>query len=99
VTTVVPPTRDRLAGGYYTCGGCSRSNDWGPDCSGHPLAAKSLRLREKRALRQHVADVLGAEPHNPLLDPSDCEHGCSGGRYGCSERCTFICHESEGEDA
>lgn len=64
------------------------------------MATGTRRVREKQTLRQHVVDVLGTEV-GPLqwhgVAPTDCIHGCAGGRYGCSEQCNFTCHE-EGDD-
>jgi hypothetical protein len=54
-----------------------------------------VRHGDRAALRRHVADILGATPYDPLLDESDCIHGCAGGRYGCSDRCNFTCHEDD----
>jgi hypothetical protein len=34
---------------------------------------------------------------DPLVDPSDCQHGCNGDceRLSGSDVCTFICHPAE----
>lgn len=98
MTPSVPPPRDRMPGAYCgpRCPHCRA--EAGPSCADTARATKRLRHAERDALRRHVADVLGAEPHDPLLDPFDCQHGCSGGRYGCSERCNFTCHEEDDAD-
>lgn len=73
----------------------------GPACADTARATKRLRHAERDALRRHVADVLGTEV-GPLqwegVAPTDCIHGCAGGRYGCSEQCNFTCHQEEDDD-
>jgi hypothetical protein len=46
---------------------------------------------EARTVAAEVAEVLGTVPQSPLVDLSDCSHGCNGSPC-LSERCTFACH-------
>lgn len=67
----------------------------GPACADKARATRTVRHGDRAALRRHVADILGTTPYGPLLGESDCIHGCAGGRYGCSDRCNFTCHEDD----
>lgn len=90
-----PSARDRLAGRYCgQCPTCRSGRDTGPDCAGAgPETPRHRRKTDKRVLRRYVADLLATEPATPLLDPSDCRHGCNGACVeGGSDRCDFTCH-------
>jgi hypothetical protein len=53
------------------------------------------RQIERRELARDLAPVADREwlaSINPLMDLSDCPHGCNGSPSCGSERCTFICH-------
>lgn len=77
----------------------------GPDCPDAARATRNLRHADRAQLHRHVDDLLGHEV-GPLpwegVAPTDCIHGCNGGHWadgtGCSDRCTFVCHESSGAD-
>ncbi len=92
-----PATRDRLAGRYCgQCPSCRTGRNFGPDCAGAgPDTPRRRRKAERAALRRYVTAELGTEPADPLVDPSDCQHGCNGdcvtSEHG-SERCDFTCH-------
>lgn len=61
-----------------------------------PIPARAVRKTEKNTLRRYVDNLLGHEPHDPFIDPSDCQHGCNGACVeGGSDRCDFTCHPSE----
>jgi len=60
-------------------------------------ATRTLRKADRAALRRHVNDLLGTEPFDPLVDLSDCRHGCNGACVESgSDRCDFTCHPTEG---
>lgn len=95
-----PPGRDRMAGRYFTqCPACRTHRVLGPCCAGDgPVPPKTTRHRERAALRRHVDDLLATDPADPLVDPSDCRHGCNGMCVESgSERCDFTCHPEEDE--
>lgn len=93
-----PAPRDRLSGRYCgQCPACRTGRRTGPDCAGAgPIPARAVRKTEKTALRRYVDNLLGTEPHDPLVDPSDCQHGCNGMcvEFG-SDRCDFTCHAED----
>lgn len=99
MTAPLPPvSRDRMCGRYCgQCPACRTGRTIGPDCAGAgPIPARAVRKSEKTALRRYVDNLLGHEPHDPLVDPSDCRHGCNGMCVeGGSDRCDFTCHPSE----
>lgn len=96
MTDPLPPAaRDRMCGRYCgQCPACRTGRTIGPDCAGAgPVPAKARRKSEKNALRRFVTDLLGTQPHDPLVDPSDCRHGCNGMCVESgSDRCDFTCH-------
>jgi hypothetical protein len=95
-----PPSRDRLPGRYYDqCPACRSHRCNGPDCAGGgPADPRTARKRDHAALRRYVTDLLGTQPHDPLIDPSDCQHGCNGACVETgSDRCDFTCHTDDGE--
>lgn len=62
-------------------------------CWSRPRRARDVRHDEKRALGAYLRAELGATSRDPLLDVSDCVHGCAGcARFG-SDRCNFTCHD------
>jgi len=75
-----------------------RDDEWFTDPAG---ARRGQRRRERQQTRRMVAAELSPDQAewlasiDPLVDPSDCQHGCNGSPF-CSQRCTFICHESAG---
>lgn len=91
-TTPPPPARDRMPGAYCgpRCPFCRARP--GPECPDTARSTRALRRQEHRALEAYLREELGTAPRVSFLDESDCVHGCAGGRYGCSDRCTFICH-------
>jgi hypothetical protein len=57
--------------------------------------ARQRRKKDRHALEQYVRDELGTAPCDPLVDESDCRHGCNGHCLASgSERCDFTCHPS-----
>lgn len=95
-----PAVRDRMAGRYFgQCPTCRTHRHPGPDCAGNgPVPARQRRKQEHQALERYVRDELGTAPLDPLVDESDCQHGCNGLclRSG-SDRCDFTCHPSWSE--
>lgn len=68
---------------------CKRIN-----CCNRPRWERSAqRMRETRAWKA-VEEVPGyTSPHDPLIDESDCRHGCNGDCHTSgSDRCTISCH-------
>ncbi len=78
--TVPPPvSRDRMSGRYFdACDSCRVDRGPGIDCSAGPVPPRTTRKREKAGLRRYVGDLLATGPYDPLVDPSDCRHGCNG---------------------
>ena len=59
-------------------------------------ATRGRRPAAKQGLRRYLTDLLGHQPHDPLVDPSDCQHGCNGACIeGGSDRCDFTCHSTD----
>ena len=56
---------------------------------------KTAERREVRRDLLPVADDDWLASIDPLVDPSDCRHGCNGSPSCGVEACTFICHEAE----
>lgn len=97
MTEPLPPAeRDRLAGRYFQQ--CPVHHDHrtpGLDCPSGPVPARDRRHTEKNALRRYLDDLLGTQAPDPLIDPSDCRHGCNGACVESgSDRCDFTCHPS-----
>ena len=78
------------------CPGTRKGLPPGPDCSGGgSMTARYARRMEARWLAAELAPEADSDwlaSIDPLIDVSDCRHGCNG--WPCSsEQCTFICHE------
>lgn len=83
--------------GRWRTSGCRPCTIPGPDCAGHERNTRWRKRVEARAFRREVNTQLRVDgSFDPLMDPSDCEHGCNGDceRAG-SEVCTFLCHPSD----
>lgn len=78
--------------GRYCSGGCACR-----DCGmGQPDTRWRKRV-EARELEPEMTEHLRRDVPEPLVDPSDCEHGCNGSPCG-SERCTFMCHDEPDDE-
>jgi len=99
MTAVPPPApRDRMPGRYCgQCPACRTGRAFGPDCGGGgPIPPRATRKRERASLRRYLANLLGTEPRDPLVDPTDCRHGCNGACVESgSDRCDFTCHPKD----
>jgi hypothetical protein len=68
----------------------------GPDCADKARATRTLRHADKAALDRYLTTEYGSVARNPLVDLSDCIHGCNGMCVvSGSDRCTSACHDSE----
>ena len=71
-----------------------RDDEWFTDATG---ARRGQRHRERQELRElaPVADDEWLAAIDPLIDPSDCRHGCNGDCIvlgSGSDVCDFLCH-------
>jgi hypothetical protein len=82
------PMAGRAANRHSSCCGAPP----GIDCSDYSLTVKDQRRLEGRQWRRTEVPQPAA-PLDPLVDLSDCRHGCNGDCVESgSERCDFTCH-------
>lgn len=79
---------------YRTWTGC---NPHCRSCSRPRYRNKAMRAREKAETVEDLDVRASVETHDPLVDTSDCRHGCNGicNPFG---QCTFLCHDRETYD-
>lgn len=82
------PMAGRAANRHGSCCGAPP----GIDCSDYSKSVKDER-RIEDAWWRRTEVPQPVTPADPLVDPSDCSHGCNGDCVESgSDRCNFTCH-------